>query len=239
MIQHMTRDEIVQLVKKTPEQAVFDWKSNFTIPDNDDKRGEIIKDIVAIANAIEKGPGYIVYGVAPERPDPIVGVSATYDDSRLQQLVRGKVNPPVEFTYYEVTDPSGKIVTVIQVDPTCRPHVITQDIGKVRDGQIPIRRGSSTGGATIDDLEAMFKPKEFRIVRTDNPTFNRVRDFYVSQGFDLALPGPDSKDTYLEDGWSVANWPSNTRREVWIMNGVSDRPDHIFMVKPKSEVILG
>lgn len=33
-----------------------------------------------------------------------------------------------------------------------RPHIIRVDLGKVRKGQIPIRRGSSTDGITMADL---------------------------------------------------------------------------------------
>ena len=66
------------------------------------------------------------------------------------------MKPAVEFTYYEVAAKS-KVISVIHVNPTRkRPHIISTDIGKVRNGQIPIRRGSSTDGADIDDLKEMF-----------------------------------------------------------------------------------
>jgi predicted HTH transcriptional regulator len=156
MIQTLSIDEVVALVRKTPEQTAFDWKTDFVLPKNDDAKGELIKDIAAIANASPSSYGFLVYGVSAKRPDVIVGISEGYDDARLQELIRGKIEPAVEFLYYEVAF-ATKVVAVIQIHPTRkRPHVIRVDIGRVRKGQIPIRRGSSTDGVTIQDLFEFF-----------------------------------------------------------------------------------
>jgi predicted HTH transcriptional regulator len=144
------------MVKKTPEQGVFDWKSDFVIPSDDEKRGEFIKDLSAIANASPSSYGFIVFGVDPRRPDPIIGISQSYDDAKLQQLAQGKVNPLPDFLYYEVST-GPRIIGVLQVKPTRhRPHIITVDLGKVRKGQIVIRRGSSTDGISMKDLFEFF-----------------------------------------------------------------------------------
>lgn len=156
LITQLTIDEIAKLVKSTPEQSVFDWKVDFTVPNDDEKRGEIIKDIAAIANAAALSYGFVVYGVDPRKHDPILGISKRYDDAKLQQLVKGKIEPPVDFVYYEVSA-GPKIVGVIQVQPSRRrPHIITVDLGKVRNGQIVVRRGSSTDGINLQDLFEFF-----------------------------------------------------------------------------------
>lgn len=156
MITQLTIDEIIELVKSKPEQAVFDWKNDFTVPNDNDKRGEIIKDLAAIANAAITSYGFIIYGVNPQNPKIITGISASYDDANLQQLVKGKINPEVDFLYYEVSF-GPKKVGVIQVKPSRkRPFIITTDIGKIRQGQIVIRKGSATVGATLNDLQEFF-----------------------------------------------------------------------------------
>jgi hypothetical protein len=156
MINTLTIDNVIELVTKTPEQAVFDWKVDFVIPNDDEKRGEFIKDLDAFANAITSTYGFVVYGVDPRRPDPVVGITASYDDAKLQQLVKGKIEPLPEFLYYELLH-GAKAIGVLQVKPTRqRPHIIQVDLGKVRKGQILIRRGSSTEGVTPDDLWEMY-----------------------------------------------------------------------------------
>jgi predicted HTH transcriptional regulator len=156
MISKLSLDEILKLIQMKPEQAVFDWKVDFEIPNDPEKQGELIKDVTAIANAITLSPGFIVYGTDPRQPNPVLGISKTYDDAKLQQLFKDKVRPAVDFIYYEVSL-GPKIIGVVQVSPTRRrPHIISVNIGKMKDGQIPIRRGSSTEGVKIEDLFEMF-----------------------------------------------------------------------------------
>ena len=156
MITAFTVDEIVAFLQKTPEQAVFDWKQDFTQPLDDESRGELIKDVCAIANASPLSYGFIFYGVDPRRPDPVLGISKSYDDAKIQQLLQGKVEPQPSFLYYEVS--AGlKTVAVIQIAPSRkRPFIIRVDLGKVRKGQIVVRRGSTTDGVTLDDLVDYF-----------------------------------------------------------------------------------
>lgn len=156
MINTLTVDQVLQLVKSTPEQAVFDWKSDFVLPNDDEKRGEFIKDLSAIANACSSSYGFIVYGVDPRKPEPVLGITQKYDDAKLQQLVAGKIDPLPEFLYYEVLF-GAQTIGVLQVKPTqMRPHIITVDLGKIRKGQILVRRGSATDGVTTKDLLEYF-----------------------------------------------------------------------------------
>lgn len=156
MISALTIEQVVELIQKTPEQIAFDWKIDWSPPVDDQTRGELLKDVAAIANGSALSPGFLVYGVNPRLPDPVCGVTSTYDDARLQQLVKEKIKPAPEFLYYEVSN-GPKTVAVIHVAANKRrPFIIAKDIGKVRAGQIPIRRGSSTDGVTLEDLVEMF-----------------------------------------------------------------------------------
>jgi len=156
VIPQLTVDQIEALIQSKPEQAVYDWKSDFTIPKDDGQRGELVKDICAIANSVSSAYGFIVYGVDPRRPDPILGISSRYDDARIQQLVADKIEPAVDFVYYEVAAEQGTVAVIQVVADKRRPHIIRVDLGRVRKGQIPIRRGSSTDGVTLADLMEFF-----------------------------------------------------------------------------------
>ncbi len=155
-MQTITIETAIELARAKPEQAVFDWKTDFVPPADDDKRGEFLKDLSAIANACASTDGFLLYGVDPRKPNPVCGISQHYDDSRLQQLVQGKIEPAPEFLYYELSFATAH-VAVVQVAPTRRrPHIITVDMGRVRKGQILIRRGSSTDGVSLSDLFEFF-----------------------------------------------------------------------------------
>lgn len=155
----LTPDEIVAILRRTPEQAVFDWKRDFVPPTDDDKAGELTKDISAVANAtaFSHETGYIFYGVDPGRSDPLVGVTERWDDARLQQLVRAKTAPPVEFLYYAVPVDDAREVAVVAVPRSRQPfHVISREVGRLREGQILIRDGSTTRGIRREDLTRLY-----------------------------------------------------------------------------------
>ena len=211
MITALTIDEILHFLAKTPEQAVFDWKQDFVSPTDDDARGELIKDIAAIANASALSYGFIFYGVDPRRPDPLIGITGSYDDSRIQQLLKGKVEPLPSFLYYEVSA-GPKTVAVIQVAPSKRrPFIIRVDIGRLRKGQIVIRRGSSTDGVTLEDLVEFF-------YGTNSAYFANVRN---SLGLDVQRQ--QAQNEYLaelrrgderaeDDIWQAAGFSSKSKR---------------------------
>ncbi len=155
MIQKLTIDEIVEVLKNAPEQCIFDWKQDLSLG-TDEKKGELVKDIVAVANATTTSPGFVFYGVNPQRPDPIVDISKSHDDASFQQMLANKVAPPVQFLYYEVCH-GAKVVGVIHIPPSCRrPHIIAKNFGKLREGQLLIRCGSSTRGMNQNDLLEIF-----------------------------------------------------------------------------------
>ncbi|HMM76131.1 MAG TPA: ATP-binding protein [Gammaproteobacteria bacterium] len=156
MISALSIDEVLALIRNAPEQPVLDCKREFVVPDTDEKRGELLKDIAAVANAAALSHGFILYGVDPQRPDPVVGITNRYDDAKLQQLVDGKIEPRPEFLYYEVSAGPRTIGVLHVAASKRRPHIIRVDLGKVRKGQIVVRRGSSTDGATLQDLFSWF-----------------------------------------------------------------------------------
>lgn len=154
MVTQLTLQQIVGILKKTPEQALFDWKIDLCAKKG--KRYEFIKDISAIANGTMQHNGYIFYGVNPNQSDPIVGIQNHLDDAQLQQIVNKRVRPTVDFLYYEATF-NGKTVAVIHVPMSHkRPHIISCDFENLREGQIFIRQGSSTRGINFNDLWGIF-----------------------------------------------------------------------------------
>lgn len=208
MMKTLTIDEVIELVTKTPEQAVFDWKRDFVVPSDDDKRGEFIKDLAAVANACASSYGFIVYGVSPGSNDPILGITHRYDDAKLQQLVNGKIDPLPQFLYYEVAA-GPKFVGVVQVRPTrARPHIIRADIGKIRKGQILIRRGSCTDGVTMNDLHEFF--------------YGRTSGYFQSVLQQLHGPARDmeAQAAYLRELRQGAN---DALRDMEIITGVKLR----------------
>jgi hypothetical protein len=162
VIEKLEPADVIRIVKTTPEQTVFDWKRDFHEPRDDDAKGEVVKDLMAVANgtAFTHRPGYVFYGVEPRRPDPIIGVTEHWDDAKLQQLAASVLDPVPNFVLYEVDGGAGRTVIVLHAMATMPFHVVKRDIGRLREGQSMIRQGSATRGVTQADQVRLYLTPE-------------------------------------------------------------------------------
>ena len=150
--------ELLSMLRYKSEGTDIDFKSaqyRFT-RGTEEEKSELLKDILAIANAWRDGPGYILLGFKENRPHPaeIIGIQESIDDSRLQQFVNSKVKPKLTFSYEEHLY-DGKKVGVITIPKQKRPFYITSAYGKLKSNVVYVRRGSSTDEAEPPEAIAM------------------------------------------------------------------------------------
>lgn len=125
---------------------------------SDDDKSEMLKDILAFANAYREGPAYILLGFKENPPHPaeVTGLPSdgAIDDSRLQQFVNSKLNSKLEFRYQEGLL-GDRHIAVISIPKQRRPFYLTRDYGKLTKDTVYVRRGSSTGIASPDEIARM------------------------------------------------------------------------------------
>ena len=156
----MISDEELEQLRYKGESADLDFKQaqyRFVgAPDH--QKSELLKDILAMSNAYRTGPGYILIGFKDQMPHPaeVVGIAASdhIDDAALQQFVRSKVDPLLEFQYEERLF-DGKHVAIFTVPKQVRPFAPNKDYGKVKKNAVYVRRGSSTDEASMSEISKM------------------------------------------------------------------------------------
>jgi hypothetical protein len=125
----------------------------------DEQKGELLKDILAFANAWRRTDAYILIGVE-EVPgggrSTVVGTSDHIDDAKLQQFVNSKTQKPLTFSYQTVII-DGKDVDVITIPIQERPFFLKKDYGRLKKELVYVRRGSSTAIASPDEIAEMGK----------------------------------------------------------------------------------
>lgn len=123
---------------------------------SDHQKSELLKDILAFANAYRRADAYILIGVDDVKggQGKVVGVTIDLDDAQLQQFVNSKTNRALAFAY-EVFVFEGARVGIIHVPLQERPLYLEQDYGKLRKHVVYVRRGSSTSEATPDEVHKM------------------------------------------------------------------------------------
>jgi hypothetical protein len=199
----MTPEKLLRMINSQPEHWKQDCKSRLDL-DTGYHKAELVKDVVAIANSPGDEPGYIFYGVDLSAAEPIVGLHRSYDDATLQQIVSGKLERPVSFLYYEV--PVGEAqVGVIAIPPSRRrPHILRVTYEHLREGQIPIRRGSSTTWAGYEDLQEM-------TLGASTDASQDLRDLILAAGQDSVRAS-----TLALRAWDYAKRFGDTEAEEWL-----------------------
>ena len=94
---------ILETLLYQPEGSALDFKQEQYLFEGADvgKKAELLKDILAFANAWRLTTAYILIGVREVKGgrSEIGGVQEHLDDAILHQFVNGKTQRPVEFTY--------------------------------------------------------------------------------------------------------------------------------------------
>lgn len=121
-------------------------------------KAELLKDILAMANAWRNEDAYILIGVE-EKPEPTpVGLNVSLDDAAIQQFVNSKTQKPINFNYFE-TQLSGVLVGVIRIPIQERPFFLRKRYVSLAENAVYIRRGSSTAVALPDEIARMGMPQ--------------------------------------------------------------------------------
>lgn len=141
------------------ESETLDFKRDQYPFENADKdtKSELVKDILAFANAWKNTDAHILIGVEERTGNKahVVGVHTPLDDAKLQQLINSKTNKPVKFIC-STFNYQGIQVGVITIDANqSRPLFLKKNFGKLKEGEVRIRRGSSTAIASPDEIADM------------------------------------------------------------------------------------
>ena len=166
----MTRADLEKLLVY-PEQPWLDWKRDFPkgldqpakTPEHRVARGEMIKDIQALANIEGSSLRYLVWGVKDVQVKRIVFPFApphVFDDANFQTWVENALDPSISFSYYNVTWEEGVVIGVFQIYPLRDPPAVAvEDFGDVlRQGQVWFRDGTRNTIALRKQLKAYFFP---------------------------------------------------------------------------------
>jgi hypothetical protein len=152
-------EEVVERLLFEDESNVLDFKVD-QYPfggATDEQRGELLKDIFAMANSWGRAEfRYILIGVREVvggRAE-VVGVQQHLPEHALQQLVNSRANRPVELSYHAL-DYEGKSIGVLAIAKQQRPIYLQKSYGRLQANTVYVRRGSSTVIAAPDEIAQM------------------------------------------------------------------------------------
>jgi len=149
---------IIEELLYEEESSILDFKQQ-QYPfanENEYKKSELLKDILAFANAWRRNDAYILIGIEEVKggKSNVLGIDNNLDDSDLQQFVNSKTQRPLIFEYKN-TKIDNKNIGLIKIQINERPIYLKKDYGKLKKHIVYIRRGSSTDEATPDEIAKM------------------------------------------------------------------------------------
>jgi hypothetical protein len=178
--------ELVETLLHMNESNVLDFKqAQYPFANvSDEVKSELVKDILAFANAWKTADAHIVIGAADGHGTRAVvhGIAEHLDDANLQQLVNTKTNRPVAFQYLATTVEGKKLAVIRIAKDQQRPIFLIRRFGKLEPNEVYIRRGSSTTRATPDEIAKM---GEARVAATAEPELQ------------LSLGHPDTHELFV------------------------------------------
>jgi Putative DNA-binding domain len=143
-----------------PEGSTLDFKSaQYRLANaTDEEKSELLKDVLAFANAWRRSDAYILVGVkegSNGSPAEVVGVSTHLEDASVQEFVNSKTNRAIDFSYEAVAMADGVSIGVLCIRQSERPVYLRKAYGRLTAGVVYMRRGSATVQASPDDVAAM------------------------------------------------------------------------------------
>ncbi len=138
---------------KQSESKILDFKRDQYPLATDEQKGELLKDILAIANACHESDGHIVIGVDEKNGKATDVCGATpLGDANVQQLAKAKTNRPISFLV-ETVNYLKRTLSVIKIAKDQeRPLFLRNNFGRLKGNVVYVRRGSSTVELTPDEL---------------------------------------------------------------------------------------
>jgi len=153
----MTTEELEALLFED-ESTTLDFKREQYRFENepDATKSELLKDILAFANAWRRTDAYILIGIEEVKGSRshVIGVSRHLDDASLQQFVNTKLQRPLEFSY-QVALLEKKEIGILHIPVQERPFYLQRSFGKLSPLTVYVRRGSSTAKADPDEIAKM------------------------------------------------------------------------------------
>jgi hypothetical protein len=202
----MTEELLESLLYRT-ESETLDFKEGqyAFVGANNEQKSELLKDILAFANAWRDTDAYILIGVREVRgaKSTVTGIPAVehFDDHSLQQFVSSKTNRPVSFSYRPFATGGFQIGVLALPATDQRPFFLNNDFGLLKKNTVYIRRGSSTAEATPDEVMSMAarasaRPQPILTLEFCDEKRERMgQDIEISPGI-LKLPDSHAFPTY-------------------------------------------
>lgn len=154
---------IDDLIRYEPESTALDFKGVQYVKA---KHADLLKDVMAMANAHVEGDRHIICGVSKSAGGnvsiPGLCSNEVVDAASYQQLVESNIEPHVDLSYFP-HEYAGKTVAILRISNCSkRPYTMRKDFDRLERGEAWIRKGTMQMLLQRDDLEKIYESRRLR-----------------------------------------------------------------------------
>lgn len=149
------------LISKS-ENEYLDFKKGLYVKANYEN---LLKDVLAMANAKINGSRYIIFGVKETagQEKELFDVKEPVDAATYQELIFENIEPQLTCHLNYLTYNDYLLAVLEIVEPNSQPYLLKKDYGKLNKGLCYIRRGSKNDFALRVDYDYFYKQGRFEI----------------------------------------------------------------------------
>ncbi len=183
--------DLEELIRYENENTNLDFKA---VPYKKEMFGEMLKDIVAMANADTKDDRFIIIGVKhfPDGSRSVLGVDEFVDDASYQKLVNDNVEPDLNFEYASIDYEDKKISYFRIYNCNNQPYMLKKDFGpSLKRGDSFVRKGSFQTRLVRKDIDRMISSKSVSYEFDDKLQLSAVcnnSEEYLQESVVFVLP---------------------------------------------------
>lgn len=157
--------KIRQIIEKEDEGPTLDYKEDLVLGTDGDK-AQFVKDVISLANSGQTA--YIIIGVE-DGTRKLKGIKTTHKAEQLNDILKGKCDPPLTIEYAE-KPLLGHKVGIVEFTGENPPYIVTvsdrfggprsSDPAKqfwIERGTVFVRKHNMNEGASRADIDKMFK----------------------------------------------------------------------------------
>lgn len=162
------------LIENEIENTRLDFKREFY---HKEKNHELIKDVMAMANAHVEDTKHIIFGVKllENGGRSFHSVQNIPDQADIEQLIHNNIEPTVELSFYLYQFKDHQLAILEIQGFNDRPYLSKKDHRGIKTGDSLIRKGSTTSPMSRDDFDKIYlhssekiNPRTIKIGFDDN-----------------------------------------------------------------------
>ena len=158
------KDRILKIIENEEENDSVDYKQKLY---SKDKKEDFIKDILEMANSMNKDDKFIIIGVQdiPGEKRQIIGIDRVEDQEYYQSLIDQYIEPRLKIEYRIEEYDNKKIgVFIVSKENKDKPYMICKEFNNqkssiLREGDCFIRSNSKNCRANRRDFDNFYKLK--------------------------------------------------------------------------------